>query len=158
MARFPYFRHIPPNHYGWQDNYGYQHYENVPDPSVHQGQYGTPPMQQSQPVNQVQTRQTSTVNQIPTRQTSTASPAQTHNMAQAPKTTAITSEQAPKKEDSNRALGKAKKDNHEEPLFELLGIQIYLDDIIILALLFLLYQEGVEDQMLYLTLVMLLFS
>ena len=44
----------------------------------------------------------------------------------------------------------------EEPIFEILGIQLYLDDIIILGLLFFLYQEGVQDEMLYIALILLL--
>ena len=46
----------------------------------------------------------------------------------------------------------------DEPIIEILGISLYLDDIIILALLFFLYQEGVKDYMLYLALIMLLLS
>ena len=46
----------------------------------------------------------------------------------------------------------------EEPIFDVLGISLYLDDIIILGLLFLLYQEGVHDEMLYIVLILLLLS
>ncbi len=46
----------------------------------------------------------------------------------------------------------------EEPIFEILGIQLYLDDIIILGLLFFLYQEGVQDEMLFIALILLLIS
>ena len=46
----------------------------------------------------------------------------------------------------------------EEPIFEVLGISLYLDDIIIIGLLFFLYQEGVQDEMLYIALIMLLLS
>lgn len=46
----------------------------------------------------------------------------------------------------------------EEPIFEILGIQLYLDDIIILGLLFFLYQEGVQDEMLFIALILLLVS
>ena len=49
-------------------------------------------------------------------------------------------------------------DNIEEPIFEILGIQLYLDDIIILGLLFFLYQEEVQDEMLYIALILLLLS
>lgn len=49
-------------------------------------------------------------------------------------------------------------DNIEEPIFEILGIELYLDDIIILGLLFFLYQEGVQDEMLYISLILLLIS
>lgn len=48
--------------------------------------------------------------------------------------------------------------DHNKPIFELMGIELFLDDIIIVCLLIFLYQEQVEDQMLYLALVMLLFS
>jgi hypothetical protein len=48
--------------------------------------------------------------------------------------------------------------NIEEPLFEVLGIKLYLDDIIIICLLFFLYQEGVQDEMLYISLILLLLS
>lgn len=46
----------------------------------------------------------------------------------------------------------------EEPIFEILGIELYLDDIIILGLLFFLYQEGVQDEMLYIALILILIS
>lgn len=46
----------------------------------------------------------------------------------------------------------------EEPIFEILGIELYLDDIIILGLLFFLYQEGVQDEMLFISLILLLIS
>lgn len=46
--------------------------------------------------------------------------------------------------------------NIEEPVFEILGIELYLDDIIIIGLLFFLYQEGVQDEILFITLIMLL--
>lgn len=49
-------------------------------------------------------------------------------------------------------------DDIESPIFEILGIQLYLDDIIILGLLFFLYQEGVQDEMLYIALILLLLS
>lgn len=46
----------------------------------------------------------------------------------------------------------------EEPIFEILGIELYLDDIIILGLLFFLYQEGVQDEILFISLILLLIS
>lgn len=48
--------------------------------------------------------------------------------------------------------------NPEEPILELLGITLYLDDIIILCLLFFLYKEEVKDEMLYICLILLLLS
>lgn len=46
----------------------------------------------------------------------------------------------------------------EKPVLEILGISLYLDDLIILGLLFFLYQEGVKDEMLFLSLILLLLS
>ncbi len=46
----------------------------------------------------------------------------------------------------------------EEPLFEMFGISLYLDDIIIVCILIFLYQEGVKDDMLYISLFLLLIS
>ena len=46
----------------------------------------------------------------------------------------------------------------EEPIFEIFGIELYLDDIIILGLLFFLYKEGVQDEMLFISLILLLLS
>lgn len=45
-----------------------------------------------------------------------------------------------------------------EPIVEILGIQLYLDDIIILGLLFFLYKEEVQDEMLFLSLILLLLT
>lgn len=44
----------------------------------------------------------------------------------------------------------------DEPIIEILGIKLYLDDIIILGLLFFLYNENVKDDMLFLALIFLL--
>ncbi len=46
----------------------------------------------------------------------------------------------------------------EQALFEIFGIKLFLDDIIILCLLFFLYQENVKDEMLYIILFLLLFA
>lgn len=46
----------------------------------------------------------------------------------------------------------------DQVIFELLGIKLYLDDLIILGLLFFLYQEHVKDEMLYIILFLLLFA
>ena len=42
--------------------------------------------------------------------------------------------------------------------FDLFGIKLYFDDVLILSLLFFLYQEEVKDEGLFLALVMLLIS
>lgn len=46
----------------------------------------------------------------------------------------------------------------EQAIFEIFGIKLYLDDLIILGILFFLYQQNVKDEMLYIILVLLLLS
>ena len=43
-------------------------------------------------------------------------------------------------------------------IFEIFGIKIYQDDLIILGLLYFLYQEKIKDEMLYIILFLLLLS
>lgn len=49
-------------------------------------------------------------------------------------------------------------ENCDQPIFEVFGIKLYLDDLIILGILFFLYQQDVKDEMLYIILLLLLFS
>ena len=44
------------------------------------------------------------------------------------------------------------------PIFELFGIQLYFDDILLISLIFFLYNEGVHDQFLFIALILLLLS
>lgn len=44
------------------------------------------------------------------------------------------------------------------PIFEIFGIKLYFDDLLIIALLFFLYEEGVEDNLLFISLILLLLS
>ena len=46
--------------------------------------------------------------------------------------------------------------NKEEPLLEISGRKLYLDDFIILSLLYFLYKEDVKDDMLFILLILLL--
>lgn len=48
--------------------------------------------------------------------------------------------------------------NDEIPLFQIFGIQLFSDDLLLLALIFFLYQEGVKDQSLFIALILLLLS
>lgn len=48
--------------------------------------------------------------------------------------------------------------DNSKPVVELLGINLYIDDIIILCLLFILYKEEVKDEMLFICLLLLLIS
>lgn len=45
-----------------------------------------------------------------------------------------------------------------EECFEIFGLKLYFDDLLILALLFFLYQEEVKDTYLYMALILLLLS
>lgn len=48
------------------------------------------------------------------------------------------------------------KDRQE--LFDFLGIKLYFDDVLLICLIFFLYNEGVKDQYLFISLIMLLLS
>lgn len=48
--------------------------------------------------------------------------------------------------------------NDDQAIFEIFGIKLYLDDLIILGIIFFLYQQNVKDEMLYIILFLLLFS
>ena len=48
--------------------------------------------------------------------------------------------------------------NNYEQIFNILGIKLHTDDLIILGLLFFLYQEKTNDIYLYIILLMLLFN
>ena len=61
------------------------------------------------------------------------------------------------KEISNTSKQKT-ENNNEQAIFNIMGISIYLDDLIILSILFFLYQEKVHDEMLYIILFLLFFS
>ena len=65
------------------------------------------------------------------------------------------------KENENVQRGKISLDNNNDkdtPIFEIVGIKLFSDDLIILAVLFLLYEQNVKDEMLYIILFLLLFS
>ena len=47
---------------------------------------------------------------------------------------------------------------NDKPLFEIMGIKLYFDDILLLCLIFFLYQEGTDDSFLMIALVLLLMS
>ena len=49
-------------------------------------------------------------------------------------------------------------ENNSEECFEIFGLKLYFDDLLIIALLFFLYQEEVKDTYLYIALILLLLS
>ncbi|MFR8103589.1 MAG: hypothetical protein ACLU8F_00645 [Clostridia bacterium] len=52
---------------------------------------------------------------------------------------------------------RSKEENRGE-FFEIFGIKLYFDDILLICLIFFLYQEGVEDTGLFISLILLLLS
>ena len=50
------------------------------------------------------------------------------------------------------------KEHERKDFFEIFGIKLYFDDILILCLLYVLYKEEVHDEMLFFALVLLLIS
>ena len=46
----------------------------------------------------------------------------------------------------------------EDMAFEIFGIKLFFDDILLIALIFFLYNEGVKDNMLFISLILLLLS
>lgn len=62
------------------------------------------------------------------------------------------------KEISNTINHKTSSTRSEQAIFEIMGIKLFLDDLVILGVLFFLYQEEVKDEMLYIILFLLLFS
>ncbi len=50
------------------------------------------------------------------------------------------------------------KSNYDNYFFELFGIKLYFDDVLLISLLFFLYEEGVKDNELFFSLVLLLLS
>ena len=49
-------------------------------------------------------------------------------------------------------------DSNDKPIFEIFGLQLYMDDILILCLLYFLYEENVKDELLFIALLLLLLS
>lgn len=52
----------------------------------------------------------------------------------------------------------ANKTPSESPIWEIMGIKIYFDDLLIICILLFLYQEGIQDQYLFISLILLLLS
>ncbi len=47
---------------------------------------------------------------------------------------------------------------NKDDCFEIFGIKLHFDDILLICLLFFLYNEGVNDQLLFISLILLLLS
>ena len=61
-------------------------------------------------------------------------------------------------DDSNIKNNSKKSDSGSEYFFELFGLKLYFDDILLICLIFFLYQEGVKDDELFISLILLLLS
>lgn len=48
--------------------------------------------------------------------------------------------------------------NEDSPLFQIFGLNLYFDDILLVCLIWFLYQEGVKDEGLFMALILLLLS
>ena len=48
--------------------------------------------------------------------------------------------------------------NTNEPIFEIFGLKIFFDDILIICILFFLYEEGIKDEYLFIALIFLLLN
>lgn len=76
------------------------------------------------------------------------------------------SKNIPLKSNTNNQKSEAKpeqkKDSSPEPFndyfFEIFGLKLYFDDILLICLIFFLYEEGVKDQELFISLILLLLS
>lgn len=61
-------------------------------------------------------------------------------------------------EKSQRYHHTSENSSNEEAMFHLFGLKLYSDDILLICLIFFLYQEGVQDQYLFISLILLLLS
>lgn len=68
------------------------------------------------------------------------------------------SSKEPSKEDDVPPSQKNFNDNNSQEFFEILGIKLYFDDVLIICLLFFLYSEDVQDQSLFICLILLLLT
>lgn len=48
--------------------------------------------------------------------------------------------------------------SEDRSCFEIMGIKLYFDDLLLIGLIFFLYSEGVQDEMLFMALILLLLS
>lgn len=62
------------------------------------------------------------------------------------------------KDSCNKKSEACSNENEDSPLFQLFGINLYFDDILLVCLIFFLYQEGVKDEGLFISLILLLLS
>ncbi len=59
---------------------------------------------------------------------------------------------------SNLDSDSKKEDSNGSPIFDIFGIKLYFDDILLIVLIYFLYKEEVKDESLFVTLILLLLS
>ena len=59
---------------------------------------------------------------------------------------------------NNYSSSKIDNPKKENPIINILGINLYLDDILLLCLLFILYTENIKDDELFFTIILLLLT
>lgn len=72
--------------------------------------------------------------------------------------TTINQQTIEKKEEITLKQKKTPPKSNNDVIFEIFGIKLYFDDILLICLIFFLYNEGVQDQYLFIALVLLLLS
>ncbi len=87
---------------------------------------------------------------VPNRKNNTATIKNAKTKKETPK--GVSTKQMDRKEKTNE------NSLNDKPLFEILGIKLYFDDVLLICLIFFLYNEGVQDQYLFITLILLLLS
>lgn len=63
-----------------------------------------------------------------------------------------------KQENCEKESTENRDDANDAPIFQLFGINLYFDDILIICLIWFLYSEGVKDEELFISLILLLLS
>ena len=67
-------------------------------------------------------------------------------------------EKKAKKQTETRSITNLFQLNPNEVIFEIFGLKVYLDDLLIICILLFLYQEGIQDEYLFICLILLLLS
>ncbi len=62
------------------------------------------------------------------------------------------------KETENLKASSKGEEAKDEYIFEIFGLKLHFDDVLIICLIFFLYQEGVNDEYLFMALILLLLS
>lgn len=60
--------------------------------------------------------------------------------------------------DSTNSRNQTENNNEDNYFFEIFGLKLFFDDILLICFIFFLYQEGVKDNELFLSLILLLLS